>query len=67
MTIKPRYNKNLSKLNFQVRKFFVEQKSIFYRKNMLYSFESFYEITFELQRYEIVDKTETIKVKLNNL
>lgn len=34
---------------------------------MLYSFESSYEITFELQRYEIVDKTETIRAKLNSL
>lgn len=34
---------------------------------MLYSFKSSYEITFELQRYEITDKTETIRVKQNSL
>lgn len=34
---------------------------------MLYSFKSSYEITFELQRYEITYKTETIRVKQNSL
>lgn len=66
-TVKPRYSKNLSKLNFRVRKFFVVLNSFIYRKNMLYSFKSSYEITFELQRYEITYKTETIRVKQNSL